>query len=310
MSARAQISRIAIVGAGLMGHGIAQVFLTNPRYEVAIYDPVGAMLDSVRERILSNLDAIGQPPCNFSRLKLRSSLRDAVAGAQIIIEAAPEKVELKQEIFHQLEAVAPPDCILASNTSVIPISRIGEKLSSRGRLIATHWWSPPYLIPLVEVAPAPETGPDVISSCMELLGAVGKMPVRLKRDVPGFVANRLQHALWREAIAIVQAGICDAATVDLAVKNSFGLRLPFLGPLENADMVGLELTQDIHRVILADLDRSTEPSPLLSAMMAEGKLGMKSGCGFYRWSEQSSGQLRSRLLRQLVALVGKRDTTE
>ncbi len=301
-----QISNIAILGAGLMGHGIAQVFLTKPVYEVAIFDPVASMLDTVRERISSNLRSLGEPACDFSRLRTTTSMHEAVRNAHIVFEAAPEKIELKQQIFRELESFVTDTCILASNTSVIPISIIGEKLARREQLVGTHWWNPPYLIPLVEVVATRETKPEVVSLCMKLLEAIGKVPVRVKKDVPGFVGNRLQHALWREAIALVEAGICDAETVDLVIKNSFGLRLPVLGPLENADLVGLDLTQDIHRVILPHLSRSADPSPLLAALMADGKLGMKSGKGFYDWSPASSAELRRRLLEHLVKLLSSR----
>jgi 3-hydroxybutyryl-CoA dehydrogenase len=131
------------------------------------------------------------------------------------------------------------------------------------------------------------------------------MAVHVKRDVPGFVGNRLQHALWREAISIVESGICDAETVDLVVKNSFGMRLPILGPLENADLVGLDLTQAIHNVILRDLEASPEPSPLLARYLSEQRLGMKTGKGFYEWTPESAQSLRERLTRYLRDVIQK-----
>jgi 3-hydroxybutyryl-CoA dehydrogenase len=298
-----QISQITIIGAGMMGHGIAQAFLTRAGYHVAIYDTIDAMLETVPQRIQANLNSLGQPPCDFSRLKLTNKLPEALAAAQIVFEAAPEKLELKQQIFQQLEAAAPAGCILASNTSVIPITAIGARLKSRKHLVGTHWWNPPYLIPLVEVVPTADTNPAVVTATMGLLKDIGKVPVHVKKDVPGFVGNRLQHALWREAVALVEKGVCDAETVDLVIKNSFGLRLPVLGPLENADLVGIDLTQDIHNVILPNLDTPSAPSPLLASMISEGKLGMKSGTGFYTWTKESSAQLRERLLTHLVGLL-------
>ena len=138
---------------------------------------------------------------------------------------------------------------------------------------------------------------------MALLASMGKIPVHVRKDVPGFVANRLQHALWREAIAIVEAGICDAATVDLCIKNSFGLRLSVLAPLENADLVGLELTEDIHRVILPDLSTAKVPSPLLRELIGENKKGWSTNSGFYQWTEESKADLRKRLVARLTQLV-------
>ena len=156
----------------------------------------------------------------------------------------------------------PPTAILASNTSVIPIHRIAAGLPTAERIVGTHWWNPPALIPLVEVVQSAQHSQATVRATMELLTSVGKSPAHVTKDVPGFVANRLQHALWREAIAMVAEGVCDAATLDACVKNSFGLRLAVLGPLENADLVGLDLTLDIHRTIIPELDRSDRPESL------------------------------------------------
>jgi 3-hydroxybutyryl-CoA dehydrogenase len=300
-----QIERVTIIGAGLMGHGIAQVFLQHSGCQVTLYDTIPQMLDAAPAKIRTNVHAIGEVPCDFLQLRLTGSLSDAVADADLVVEAIPEKLALKQQLFVEVEKYARPDCIFASNTSVIPITAIGEKLTNKSRMIGTHWWNPPYLIPLVEVVQTIHTSPEVISACMELLTSMGKTPVHVKKDVPGFVANRLQHALWREAIAIVEADICDAATVDLCIKNSFGLRLSVLAPLENADLVGLELTEDIHRVILPDLSNAKEPSPLLRQMMTEGKKGWATNSGFYKWTEESKADLRTRLVARLTQLLPK-----
>jgi 3-hydroxybutyryl-CoA dehydrogenase len=190
--------------------------------------------------------------------------------------------------------------VLATNTSVMSVGEIGARAKRRERVLGTHWWNPPYLIPLVEVVRAQATAEEVVRRMMELLAEVGKTPVRVRRDVPGFVGNRLQHALWREAIAIVAAGICDAETVDTVVKQSFGRRLGVLGPLENADLVGLDLTLAIHEYVLPHLDRSPGPSPLLRDKVAHGHLGMKTGTGFHHWPPGTPDALRARLLEFLV----------
>jgi 3-hydroxybutyryl-CoA dehydrogenase len=297
------IERIAIAGAGLMGHGIAEVFLAHGPFQVTLYDTVSTVLESAPGRIQAIAQSLSGSPCDLTRLRLSSSLAKAVADAELVIEAIPEKLELKQQFFHRVEEHAPSGCIFASNTSVIPITAIGEKLRDKSRLVGTHWWNPPYLIPLVEVVQTAHTHPAVIQVCMELLTGIGKSPVHVKKDVPGFVANRLQHALWREAIAIVEAGICDAETVDRCIKNSFGLRLSVLGPLENADLVGLEMTEDIHRVILPALSAAREPSPLLRRMVQENHKGWATNAGFYVWSEASKAEVRKRLTERLQALL-------
>jgi 3-hydroxybutyryl-CoA dehydrogenase len=296
------MEKIAVIGAGLMGHGIAQVFAVK-RHEVAIHDPFPEVLARVPERVRTNLRSLGMDESNVERISLHRTLQAAVEDADIVFEAAPENLALKQDIFAELSKATKPGCILASNTSVIPIGEIAAKAEDTGRILGTHWWNPPYLIPLVEVIQAPHTDSVYIEKCMDLLKQAGKVAVHVKRDVPGFVGNRLQHALWREAISIVAAGICDAATVDLVVKNSFGMRLPILGPLENADLVGLDLTQAIHNVILRDLEASPEPSPLLARYLSEQRLGMKTGKGFYEWTPETAQSVRERLTRYLRKVI-------
>ena len=299
------IERITILGAGLMGHGIAQVFLKYPEFTVTLYDTSPRVLESAPRKVRAIVQSLGETYCDLSGLQLSGSLREAVANADFVIEAIPEKRELKQAVFAEVEKYARPDCIFASNTSVIPITAIGEKLTNKSRMIGTHWWNPPYLIPLVEVVQTVHTSPAVVAACMELFRRIGKKPVHVKKDVPGFVANRLQHALWREAIHIVEAGICDAETVDLCIKNSFGLRLSVLAPLENSDLVGMELTQDIHRVILPDLSTAQEPSPLLQKMIDESRKGWSTNAGFYDWTEDSKAALRKRLVERLKLLLSR-----
>ena len=167
-------------------------------------------------------------------------MREAVGPAQLVIEAVNENMALKQKIFQQLDSLCPPETILCTNTSVMSITEIASLALHRERIVGTHFWNPPYLIPLVEVVKGRDTSDETMDVTYELLKKAGKHPVKCLKDVPGFIANRLQHALWREAISIVENGIADAATVDEAIKNGFAVRLPVLGPLENADMVGLD----------------------------------------------------------------------
>lgn len=305
-----RIERVSIIGAGLMGHGIAQVFLQHSECSITLYDTVQAALDAAPAKIRANVQAIGDTHCDLTRLRLTNSLEVAARDADLVIEAIPEKLELKQDLFAEIEKIARPNCIFASNTSVIPITSIGRKLAYPERMIGTHWWNPPYLIPLVEVIQTKHTSAKVVKACMELLCSIGKTPVHVRKDVPGFVANRLQHALWREAIAIVEAGICDAATVDLCIKNSFGLRLSVLAPLENADLVGLELTEDIHRVILPSLSTAKEPSPLLRELIRKNRKGWSTNGGFYDWTDESKAELRKRLVARLTQLLSATKETD
>jgi 3-hydroxybutyryl-CoA dehydrogenase len=292
---------IAIIGAGLMGHGIAQVF-ARAGHVVRVHDPSEAILGTLHERIGRNLSDLGQDIGSLSRVSGHVGLAEAVAGAAFVFEAGPENLPLKQQIFADIESAALPEAILASNTSVIPITQIMSRLRNADRALGTHWWNPPYLIPLVEVIRTASTSLAAVQSMTALLTAAGKKPVTVEKDVPGFVGNRLQHALWREAIALVQEGVCDANTVDTVVKASFGRRLAVLGPLENADLVGTDLTLAIHENILPHLDRTAGALPLLRRLVQEGKLGMKSGEGFQRWSADQQAALRARVLAHLQAL--------
>jgi 3-hydroxybutyryl-CoA dehydrogenase len=296
------MEKIAVIGAGLMGHGIAQVFAVMG-HEVAIHDPFPEVLARVPERVRANLHSLGIDESSVEKISLHGTLNAAVEKADIVFEAAPENLALKQDIFAKLSASTHSGCILASNTSVLPIGEIAAEAGDPGRILGTHWWNPPYLIPLVEVIQAPRTDPVYVEKSIHLLRRAGKMAVHVKRDVPGFVGNRLQHALWREAISIVEAGICDAETVDLVVKNSFGMRLPVLGPLENADLVGLDLTLAIHNVILRQIEASPEPSPLLARYTSEQHLGMKTGKGFYEWTPEAAQGVRDRLMRHLRSAI-------
>jgi 3-hydroxybutyryl-CoA dehydrogenase len=291
-------ARIAVVGAGLMGHGIAQVFALAG-HEVSIQDSVAANLDSAKTRILANLRDLGDDLSAAERVRPTGDLAEAVRKADYVIEAVLEDLSLKQKLFVAIEENVRPHTILASNTSVIPITKIMEGLRDRSRALGTHWWNPPYLVPLVEVIGTEWTSPQAIDSTMVLHKAAGKMPVHVKKDVPGFVGNRLQHALWREAIALVERGVCDAETVDTVIKASFGRRLAVLGPLENADLVGTDLTLAIHKTVLPDIDNRPGPSPYLEALVAKGKLGFKSGEGFRAWSTDAQAALRTKVLHHL-----------
>ena len=291
-------ARIAVLGAGLMGHGIAQVFAAAG-HPVGVYDPAQASLDTLRDRVRVVCRDLGQDPAAAERVTPCATVAEAVAGAAYVVEAALEDLAVKQRLFAEVEAAAPPQAILASNTSVIPITRIMEGLRDRSRALGTHWWNPPYLVPLVEVIGTAWTAPAVLEATLDLHCRLGKTAVHVKRDVAGFVGNRLQHALWREAIALVEAGICDAETVDTVVKASFGRRLAVLGPIENADLVGTDLTLAIHRTVLPEIDSRPGPSPYLEGLVAEGRLGMKTGEGFRRWTDEEMAALRRRVTEHL-----------
>ncbi len=306
----AKIENIAVIGAGLMGHGLAQIFAVHG-YPVKLMDIKKELLDKAIENVRSNLTlmaqkGIGKPddiePA-IGRIKTTVDLKEAASGVQFVVEAVLENLELKQDIFKDLDAICSEDAILATNTSVISITEIAAKAKNRKRILGTHFWNPPHLLPLVEVIRGKDTSDEAMDTAYGLLKEVGKHPVRVNKDVPGFVGNRLQHALWREAISIVERGIADPATVDECIKFGFGIRLPVLGPLENADMVGTDLTLAIHNYILKYIESSTEPSPLLKKKVEDGDLGFKSGRGFQDWTPEEAQKSRKRLQEYLLEVT-------
>ena len=300
MAKQVSQARIAVIGAGLMGHGIAQVFALAG-HDVTITDTVMKNLDTVTKRVAANLRDLGDDPLAIARIRPCLELAETVREADYVVEAIVEDLPLKQKLFAEIERHAPAEAILASNTSVIPITSIMEGLKNRERAVGTHWWNPPFLVPLVEVIETQWTSPEAVAWTMELHRDAGKKPAHVKKDVPGFIGNRLQHALWREAISLVENGICDAETVDAVIKASFGRRLAVLGPLENADLVGTDLTLAIHDTVLPAIDSRPKPSPYLRGLVADGKLGFKSGEGFRKWSAEEQAALRAAVVQHLKA---------
>ncbi|MBM4276523.1 MAG: 3-hydroxyacyl-CoA dehydrogenase family protein [Deltaproteobacteria bacterium] len=302
------LKNIAVVGAGMMGHGIAQIFATHG-HKVILLDVSDEILTKAIENIRANLILLARSGIgsekeiepSIERITTTRNMEEGVSGARLVIESIPEDLNLKQNLFQKLDALCPFDTILATNTSVMSITEIASKASKRERIVGTHFWNPPYLIPLVEVIKGQDTSAQTIDAVFDLLKSIKKYPVLVKKDVPGFVGNRLQHALWREAISIVEQGIADPATVDEVIKKGFGVRLPVLGPLENADMVGLDLTLQIHQYILKHIERSPDPSPLLRQKVEQQELGFKTGRGFQGWTTEAMERCRKQLLKHLIA---------
>ena len=303
--------RVAVIGSGMMGAGVAQVFAAAG-HRVALQDLFPEALERAPRTIRRNLRLLAEHSlfaadgvdAAVARVRTTTDLAAAAEGADFVIECVFEDLPLKQDVFERLDRTCPPETILCTNTSVMSIAEIGARTRHKERVVGTHFWNPPYLIPLVEVVRTEQVDPEVVERTMAILRAAGKHPIDCKKDVPGFVANRLQHALWREAISIVEHGIADAATVDESIRFGPGLRLPILAPLETADMIGLDLTLAIHTYILPHLEASGAPSPLLREKVAAGDLGFKTGSGFQEWSEETAEASRQRLVKYLVHVLG------
>jgi 3-hydroxybutyryl-CoA dehydrogenase len=310
---RSGAERIAVIGGGMMGTGIAQVFAAAG-HRVALQDVCQEALDRAPGALHANLSFLaehhlfdGDVEAAAGRVTTSTDLRAAAASADVVFECVFEDMALKQQVFADLDGACPPQTILCSNTSVMSITAIAARAVHKERIIGTHFWNPPYLIPLVEVVRTEQASSSGVAAMMELLSRVGKHPINCRKDVPGFVANRLQHALWREAVSIVEHGIADAATVDESIRYGFGLRLPILGPMETADMVGLDLTLSIHDYIFPDLDASREASPLVREKVAKGDLGFKTGRGFQDWSAQDAEASRKRLVAYLAHVLADKE---
>lgn len=281
-----------------MGHGIAQVFALK-RYKVKLFDNDPNVLQSAPEKIHNNLQTLLEmhlvepqdiEDC-LNHLQLCHTLPEMCEGVELTIEAVSENVDLKRAIFGELEALTRPQTILCSNTSGISIGLISENLRFKERVIGTHFWNPPHIVPCVEVIKSQFAADDVFHTVIELMERVGKKPVRVLKDIPGFLGNRLQHALWREAISLVEKGIAVPEDIDRVVKYGFGLRLPFMGPLETADLAGLDLVYDIHNYLFSDLENRSTPSPLLKTLLDQKATGVKSKKGFYNWTDERTKQI-------------------
>lgn len=292
-------SHIAIVGAGLMGHGIAYV-LARAGHEVRIFDRSEEALARLPDRLAAIADMLGHDDRAARRISGHNDLTAAAQRAHFVIEAAVENLDIKRFIVAELEAVVAPEAIIATNTSALPITQIAANAHHRDRIVGAHFWNPPHLVKLVEVVQADQTSDATVERAIALFEAAGHCAVHVRKDIPGFIGNRLQHALKREAIALVADGVCDAATVDEVVKRGFGQRLAVLGPLEQSDMVGLNLTKAIHDTLMPDIDATPVTHPYLEALIADGHLGMATGKGFYDWTPEAAQAVRDRLAQFLA----------
>jgi len=293
------VRRVAVIGAGLMGRRIAGV-LARGGADVVLHDANAAILDEASS-VASAMAAEGAA----GEVRASASLAEAVDGVDFVTEAVLEDLTLKQRVIAEVSE-ANGRAIIATNTSVLPVSRIADDATAPGRVVGTHWWNPPDLIPIVEVVRGEHTDEHTMLRTIALLEHLGKLAVRVERDVPGFVGNRLQHALWREAIALVADGVCDPETVDLVCRNTIGLRLAEMGPIENADYVGLDLTRAIHEAVLPSLSTEPDPSPILTTLIDSGSLGAKSGRGFLDWP---AGRREQRMAELAEHVAGQLRTT-
>ena len=301
------IKHIAVVGAGLMGHGIAQEFALAG-YDVTMHSRTQDSLDKAVSNIQANLarlislGALTPAQAETVPAKIQSTLdlRSAVEEADVVIESVYEQVELKRHIFEKLDALCPPHTILGSNTSTLMPSRFMNTVQRRDKVLVAHYANPPYLIPIVELVRGPSTSDETVETMQALLTRVGKRPVIVQKEVPGFILNRLQGALLREALHMVQNGIASPQDIDTAMKNSIGRRWAVAGIFEVFELAGWDLISAAMQGLYPDLTTSQEVQSVLSEKVAKGDLGTKTGKGFYDWTPESADALRQRIARALI----------
>ena len=300
----------AVIGPGLMGHGIALVLAKRPG-DVWLYGISDETLKTGVERIKQSLEQLRRYGLVagadeiLARIRPTTDLAQAVAKARLVVEAVPEDLALKQALFAELERLAPEDAILATNSSGLPIAESAAKINSGWRVVGSHFFLPAQIIPLVEVSRGPETSDAVMQWTCDHWRACGKEPVRIEKDLPGYIANRMQGALVREATHLLAEGAASAEDIDKAVRMGFGLRYLVSGPLEQRDLGGLDLHAALAGELWPHLDRSTGPFPFVKEMVARGELGLKTGKGFYDWSGADENEVRDEKYEALLKLMAQ-----
>ena len=312
-----EIKKIAVIGPGMMGHAIAQEF-ASAGYAVMLYGRSDERLQQALQKMERNLkelaewDIISMDAVRpaLDRIETTTALEEAGAGADLVVESIIEDLEVKQQLFNDLDRICPPHTILASNTSSLLPSDLGAATRRPDRVLIAHYFNPPYLMPLVEIVRGKSTSDHTVTIVYDLMKTMGKSPIICQKEALGFIANRLQLVLWREAFNIVQRGIASPQDVDLAVKNSFGRRLGIVGPFELYEYIdGYDLTLQCEKYILPDMDTANEPYPILLEKVKKGELGAKTGKGFYEWTPEFTETWRKKMIKNLVGFIKSPEKT-
>lgn len=315
-----EIRRAAMIGAGTMGSGMGLCF-SQAGYDVTLYDVDEEQLDRALTRIANSqsvfvqegLIAEEEAEAARGRIAVTTDLEAALTDAQYVLEAAPESLDLKRDLFQRMEAIVSSEVILATNTSGLSITEIAAVCEHPERVGGMHWANPPEIVPLVEVIRGEKTADETVDVIYRVTEKLGKVPVIVNKDVPGFASNRLQFALLREALYLVEAGIVSSRDVDRTLKNGVGFRYPWLGPLETADLGGLDVFHSVAQYLLPELSDMTSTPDFFDELVEDGKLGIKTGQGFYDYEAVSREEiLRQRdlyFMRQLKLLRAMRDAS-
>jgi 3-hydroxybutyryl-CoA dehydrogenase len=305
MASAIPFSQAGVVGAGLMGTGIGAVLAAAGIHTRLADVDAGRFAASAHDlqRIAAELvDAGLLPEEERDALPARVQFGpvEQMGHLPCVFEAVPEKLAIKREVYAHLETALAPDAIICSNTSSLMPSALGADLQHPERFLVTHFFNPPHAVPLVEVVPSPHTDPEVLSRTMDFLRAVGQVPILVRKEVSGFIGNRLQYALLREALALVQEGVATPEEVDTVIKTSIGRRYGTIGPFETVDLNGADLFLTIAEDLLPRLAKDERALDLLRECVAAGKLGLRSGEGFYSWPPERVTAVRGRRDRDLL----------
>jgi len=303
------ISKVAVVGTGVMGSGIAQVF-AQQGFSVIVNDLNEDILQKAKKRIENNLYLFHQEGV-LSKGDLKGALQnltfssqlDEISGVDIVVEAIPEQIKLKQALFQKLDKMFSSEVILATNTSGISISSIASVTKRPDRVVGMHWWNPPYIIPVVEIIKGGKTKEEIVEAVRELVVRLKKKPVLVKKDIPGFLGNRMQYALMREAVHLLEEKVASAEDIDTMVKAGFGFKFPVIGPLETIDMAGMDIFYNVSQYLYKELDSSKQPQKLVEEKVRQKKLGMKTEEGFYDYKKIDSNKLNQERVKKYISLL-------
>lgn len=299
------MTKAAIIGLGTMGPGIAAT-LARAGMTVVAYDAnpdqrsKAAQNIALAQGVLGNL---GVPDRSAAtEIRVADTLESCVEGADFVLETVPEKLDLKIEIFRAVEKLVPKTCILASDTSGIPISKIQEGVAAPERLVGMHWSNPPHIIPMIEVVAGAKTAPEIVTWMVDCIKSIGLLPVVVKKDVPGFVENRVLYALLRECVDLVDQGVIDVEGLDTCVSWGIGYKLSVIGPMALLDMAGLDIYQAVGSYLNKELCNRADVSKYIRERTEAGRLGIKTGSGVFDYTPERIAELRAERARKLVAV--------
>jgi len=296
-----QQSHVVIIGGGIMGGDIASVYAAGG-WKVHVVSPSQKTRDALAARVHAGVQKIGADASVAANVTAHAKFEEIDwSRVENVVEAVTEDLELKQSLFAEVEALAGPDVPIMSNTSNFPIGEIGKHLKNRKRVLGLHFFMPAHLVPLVEVVSSDATDPKIARRMVDLMNTLGKAPIWVKKDVPGFVGNRLQHAMMREALYLIDEGICDAEAVDTAVRYGFGFRFIACGPIMQKELSGWDTNYLVASALYPHLYKNEGPPKLLKDMVDQNHLGMKTKRGFWEWTEEKMAKEKARIERALQA---------